>query len=379
MKYDKLVTNKKIFYNKQKNFGGIMKKLCWILVFGIIIMSGLSAYACFGRHKGINKGKTRAASEFEILPTMDTESNAKNTVWVGTFQLIWNDLMDEIIHNPVEFAGEKSVMAGLLNKKSFMTNDLNESSYYKKLGLASYELKKEIEQGIKSKFNEKSDILDKFNWAPAKGKYILYAMLKKDFEYIKTFDKLEDGEFVGSKGLVKYFGIDRNSRQELRHTVKVLFYNGDDDYAVALTSKQGDIVYLYRTDDKNTFDKLYEGMMKKAESYMGIRSFGKKDELKIPLLDFKKEREFKELCNKPIKNSDYMIMKALETVQFKMTEAGVKLKSEAGMMVALTCAPSFRDEPRYFYFNNRYVIFLQEKDKPYFAMKIEDAKTLQGK
>ena len=72
-----------------------------------------------------------------------------------------------------------------------------------------------------------------------------------------------------------------------------------------------------------------------------------------------------------------MISKALETVQFKMTETGVKLKSEAGMMVGLTCAPGYVEKPRYFYFNDKYVIFLQEKDKPYFAMKIEDAKALQ--
>jgi hypothetical protein len=83
------------------------------------------------------------------------------------------------------------------------------------------------------------------------------------------------------------------------------------------------------------------------------------------------------LCNKPIKNSDFIISKAIETVQFKMDETGVKLKSEAGIMVGCTCCPTFREEPRYFYFDKRYVIFLQEKSKPYFAMKIEDAKALQ--
>ena len=62
-----------------------------------------------------------------------------------------------------------------------------------------------------------------------------------------------------------------------------------------------------------------------------------------------------------------------------MDEVGVKLKSEAGIMMCTSCAPGFREEPRYFYFDNRYIIFLQEKTKPYFAMKIEDAKSVQGK
>lgn len=362
-----------------KATGGFMKKYCWVLVFTVIFMSGLSAYAWdfnfFKKKTPITSNEV--VTDFEIIPTMDYETNSKNTAWVATFQLIWNDLIDEIIKHPVEFVGEKSVMAELLNKKSFLSNNLKEESYYKKFGPASPDMKKEIETAIKEKFNEKSDILNKFDWTPADKKYILYAMLKKDFEYIKSFDKLDDDEFVGSKGLVKYFGIDKNSRRELRDTVNVLFYNNDKDYAISLKSKQGDTVYLYRTNDKKTFDKLYQDMLKKSNDYMGLRSFGKKDEFKAPMLEFKSERDFTELCNKPIKNTDLMIYKALETVQFKMTEAGVKLKSEAGMMVGLTCVPSFRDEPRYFFFNNRYVIFLQEKDKPYFALKVEDAKALQ--
>ena len=358
-----------------------MKKYCLLIALAVIFTSCLSVYAknffFWKKPKAeISDTKCDKAADFEILPTMNTVSNAKNTVWVGTFQLIWNDLIDEIIKNPVKF-NTPSEMADNLNQKEFTTDDLKDSSYYKKLGLASKELKIEIENAIKEKFNEKSDILHKFDWSPAPNKYILYAMLKKDFQYIKTFDKLPNDEFKGSKGEVQYFGIDKNSPNSLRYTVKVLFYNSPDDFAVLLRSKQGDNVYLYRTDDNKTLDILYSDMKSKSDKYMGLRSFGKKDELKIPLIDFKKEKCFSEICNKPIKGTDFIIGQALETIQFKMDEAGVKLKSEAGMMVGCTCTPSFRDEPRYFYFNNKYVIFLQEKDKPYFAMKIEDAKALQ--
>ncbi len=351
-----------------------MKKYLLLFVCFGLLLTCMSVNACHFRKLKETANQEKVA-DFEIIPTMDYDSHAKNVVWVGTFQLIWNDLIDEIIKHPVEFA-QKSVMAELLNKKSFTPDDLNESSYYKKLGLASPSLKKEIETAIKEKFNEKSDILNRFDWTPAPEKYILYAMLKKDFEYIKPFDKLEDGDFNG-KGSIKYFGINRDSDSSLRYTVKVLFYNNPNDFALVLKSKQGDNVYLYRTDDNKTLDKLYADMKTKADKFMGIRTFGKKDEFKAPMLDFKKERSFDELCNKPIKNSNFMISQAIETVQFKMNEAGVKLKSEAGMIVSLTCAPSFREEPRYFYFDKKYVIFLQEKEKPYFAMKIEDAKILQ--
>ena len=326
----------------------------------------------------IDKNKNTVNS-FEILPTMDTVSNAKNQVWVGTFQLVWNDLIDELIKQPVEFVGTKSDMADKLNKKSFTTNELSDSAYYKKWGLASFEMKDEIKKGIKEKFNETSDILDRFDFSPAPDKYFLYAMLKKDFQYLYSFKKLDADKFNGSKGNVKYFGIKSSSDEDARNNINVLFYNNNNDFAVSLRSKGNDIIYLYRTNDNKTFDKLYTDMLDKAKTYDGDKDMTSEDRFKAPVIEFKKERIFDELCNKPIKNTGFIISQALETVRFNMDETGVKLKSEAGMMVekAIIAVPT-KPEPRYFYFNDRYVIFLEESGKkPYFAMKIEDAKELQ--
>ena len=370
------------------------KRLCSLIAFGIISVTALSANAC---HKFLNRNfseqskttmkelkvttikPTEAVKDLEIIPTMNTVSNAKNRVWVGTFQLIWNDLIDELIKQPVEFVGTKSTMAENLNKKEITTEDLSESSYYKKWGLASPEMKKEIEKGIKEKFNETSDILDSFDWTPQAEKYFLYAMLKKDFEYLEPFDKMPDATFTGSEGPVKYFGIDGDSKYSLRNTVKVLFYNNANDYAVELRSKQGDIIDLYRSDDDKTFDLLFADMQAKTEAFTGKKYLTGIDRFKAPMIDFKSETEFPELCNKPIKNTHFMISKTLETVQFKMDETGVKLKSEAGMMMMATSAGPSRDIPRYFYFNNTYVIFLidHNKTKPYYAMRITDAKKIQ--
>ena len=361
------------------------KRIGLVFIFGVLLVSSLSAGAFnwrFWQKPAVssNVSAQAAISDFEILPTMNSTSNAKNQVWVGTFQLVWNDLVNELIKRPVEFVGYKSIMAENLNQKAFTTSDISESSYYKKWGLASPKLKKEIEQGIKEKFNEKSDILDGFDWTPGYKKYFLYAMLKKDFEYVEKFDKLDDAEFRGSEGKVKYFGINKDSKSSLRDTVKVLYYNTKDDCALALKSKQGDIVYLYRTNDNKKLNELYSDMMSKAGSYKGNKWLSSKDEFKAPMIDFKSEREFPEICNKPIKNTDLMISKAIETVQFKMDETGVKLKSEAAIMMKATSAgPGHIITPRYFYFDGKYVIFLVEngKSKPYFAMKVEDAKKLQ--
>ena len=358
------------------------KKVCLFLTIGIILATSMTAYAFnwkFWQKKEANAAEISVATvaDFEILPTMDSVSNAKNQVWVGTFQLIWNDLINELVKHPIEFVGYKSVMAYNLNKQAFTTVDISDSAYYKKWGLASPQLKQEIEDGIKEKFNEKSDILDAFDWTPGYGKYFLYAMLKKDFQYLHPFDKLEEDSFNGSNGKVKYFGIDDDSSESLRYNIDVLFYNNNNDFAVSIKSKTDDIVYLYRTNDDKTLDILYNDMKNKSQSYTGKKKMSSKDRFKAPNIDFKEEREFPEICEKVIKDSDFMITKAIETVQFKMDETGVRLKSEAGMMVEKLMIIE-REQPRYFNFNDRYVIFLEESGKkPYFAMKIQDAKKLQ--
>ena len=318
------------------------------------------------------------APDMEILPTMDTASNAKNQVWVGTFQLVWNDLIDELLKQPVEFIGYKSVMAENLNKKSFSADELSDSSYYKTWGLVSPEMRGKIEKGIKDKFDETSDILGSVDWTPAEKKYILYAMLKKDFEYIEKFAKLHDGHFEGSEGVVKYFGLDEDSSYKVRNSIGVSFYNNRNDFAVTLKSKQGDIIHLYRTDDDKTLEEYYSDMIAKTNNYNGELNLDYRDKFKAPMVDFKSETSFNEICNKPIKNSDMMLSQAIETIQFKMNEAGIKLKSEAVIVTRATCCLGEVYKPRYFYFDNKYIIFLEEEGKkPYFGMKITDVKKLQ--
>lgn len=343
-----------------------------ILIFSLCIMvSACHTKKYTDQNNNLNHNQNPA-----ILATTDDKSNAKNQVWAGTFQLVWNDLTDDIIKHPVKFVNYHSDIADNLNKKGFSAKDISENAYYKKWGLVSPDLKTEIENGIKEKFNEKSDILDNFDWTPAEDKYLLYAMLKKDFEFSEKFNKLKDDKFNGSTGNVKYFGTDKDASYKQRHSVKILFYNNPQDFAVMLTSKQGDNVYLYRTNDDKTFTEYYKDMNKKTDK--NLEYLGEKDEFKAPMLDFNTKRTFTEFSNKPIEKSSLIISDAIETIKFKMDETGVKLKSEAAIMLEKSCIVQEPIKPRYFFFNDKYIIFISENNKkPYFAMKISDAESLQ--
>ncbi len=325
------------------------------------------------------------SAEFEIVPTMESVSKAKNQVYAGAFQLVWNDFMNELIKGPVKFFNDQPPMVDLLNKQEFKTTDISESAYYKKWGLASPKLKKEIEDGIWEKFKEKSQILDMANWAPAPCKYALYTMMKKDLEYEKEFEVLQEDKFEGSEKLVKYFGVEEEAYgRNVKGTVGVLFYNDDKDFAVTLRSKQGDLIHLYKVNTDKTLAEIYKEMKEKTKSnYDRMQPI---DKFKAPKINFNKIQGFKDLYGKPMFTpqetcpTPLEIELAIERIQFKMDEVGAKVVAEALMMTRGSSAGpnSWEPKPRYFYFTGPYAIFIQEPGKaPYFAAYIKDPSDIQ--
>lgn len=321
---------------------------------------------------GISTAQAQEVNSIEVLPTMNTQSTAQNRIWVGTFQLVWNELTDKIVKAPVKFLDFDSQMANNLNQKQFKKSNLNEKSYYVKSGIVSPALKAEIEKNIKSKFHETSDILKMFDFTYNPEKIFVYAMLKKDFRFTNAFDKLATGNFGNSQEKVKYFGINDNSNQKLYKNVNVLFYNDDNDFAVKLYTKGKDEVLLYRTNDDKTFDKYYAELNDKTAKYSGDKNFVKNDTLTIPDIKLYQATSFNELEGHQIVGTNMQIDKTIETVDFRMNNKGVKLKSEAAIM--LRCMSLAPREGRDFTFNNNFVLFLIEKDQntPYYAMKVSD-------
>lgn len=370
---------------------GILVKIIILLLIGIFIVIAvgyglglnniLKNFANENRvdenNNSNKKDKTSNNTDINVALTMDDKIE-NNTVWCGTFQLIWNDLKNNFAKQDIEFTPQLEVVKNL-NKGQFNTSKISDNSYYKAQGIPTEKLKAEIEKGIKDKFNETSDILDGFDFDGNPDKYLLYAMLKKEFKFNKQFEELENGQF-GAYENVKYFGTKENNSEELREQIQVLYYKSRDEFAVKLLTKQNDEIIIAKGIDKDTFNETYKEIQDKQNSYDGEKEFLKTDTLKIPNIDFKTEKEFKELENKPFKISDgnsYIIEKAIQTIQFELDKTGGKIKSEAGMGIAKTAL--IREEPRDFSVDNTFTLFLKENDKdmPYFAAKIENINQFQ--
>lgn len=323
-------------------------------------------------------GTKAFAGGVDIVPTMMSKSAEGDRVWAGTFQLVWNDFMDKFVHGNVRFKEGTPDFVWELNAQSFTKNDVDENCYYKISTRINKNTRKKIEKAIKKKFGEKSDILDKLDLTPSPDNFLIYAMLKKDFEFMTAFDKLGKSKF-GENQTAEYFGIDNNSDDKLLKSVNVLFYNDENDFAVMLKTKKEDQVYLYKTPNDKSFNLLYKDMFKKANMYKGSVTLRSIDELKIPNIKFFTEKNFTGLANKRALGTNIVINQALETIKFEMNHKGVKLKSEAAMTMMTTSFNPIPNIPRYFYFDDTFVIFLIEKEKksPYFALRVNDITKFQ--
>lgn len=325
-----------------------------------------------------------------VVPTMHDKIQ-QDTAWCGTFQLVWNDMIKEVVGEEVKWE-EPLAMVDNLNKQDFNENSISEAYYYKKFGLKTLDLKNEIENGIREKFHETSNVLGDIDWSQEAldqgrddvKRYLFYTMLKRDFSYEREFTKLENGKFANQYDNVKYFGIDATTEKTVRNQVEVLYHNSEEDFAVLLYTVEGDQVYLYKGTKAATFDEIYKKMVSKADSYSGNRTFGELDYLKIPEIAFDVKREYTELENKRFfgaQKNEIEIVKAIQTIQMQMDEKGGSIKSEAVMDVLNKAAVLEPEEqqPRYFYFDDEYVLFLLEegKEKPYFATCISDITKFQ--
>ena len=116
----------------------------------------------------------------EMLPAYSQNSTQQNKVWVGTFQLVWNEFADNIVKGPVKFVSFDSDIAEALNKQEFKKSMLSENSYYTAYGKPSLKLKEHIEKAILEKDEKFSNPVyvyfkhtDDFNLLCAKASFYI--------------------------------------------------------------------------------------------------------------------------------------------------------------------------------------------------------------
>ena len=355
---------------------------CWVLSYFLLWNKNLSSW--------------KSDWDLHVLTSID-DKVVWDSMWCWTFQLVWNDMVNEVVKQDVVFNPQLKIVENL-NKQTFTNKELSPNSYYSKFWLLTLDLKAEIENWIKENFDETSGILDQwadwdnvpqsddfYEWEDIK-KYWFYAMLKKIFKFENVFDELDKWKFNNKYNDIKYFWIKSSSSSKLYKQVYVYYYNSDEDFAVALKTKEWEDVILARWIWWNSFMDVYNNILGKEKKYEWEHYFTSDDYLKVPELKVKTLTEFYELENKIFPQKDVgscWIEKALQSIELKLDKEWWEIKSEAWIAMWwesmwISDKPP-KVEHRYFYFDKPYVMFLKEfdKDLPYFAAQISDITLFQ--
>ena len=176
----------------------IQEKRGWIM---LMLLRAGNAIQKFENEKYVAaKNAIPFSDELKVLASFD-DSVEENSIWCGTFQLVWNRMMEHFQFDKMEFVTEpvngeliENEIVDNLNKKTFTKDALSESGYYVDFGETTPETKLRIETALKERFNETSKVLDDIDWNVGYG-LVSYAILKKQFSFEKPFDELYTGTF----------------------------------------------------------------------------------------------------------------------------------------------------------------------------------------
>lgn len=350
----------------------VIKLLIWILSI-TVILSG----AVYAGYKIYQTYQAKIVPSYTSnIPAVDT-----NQIWVGTFQLAWNELAEQLTDNgKVEFVEGNTPLVEELNQKSFTKNDISPEDYYLTVEETRPELKEKIQKEVYEKFKiDNTQTLEKmnFNLTPS---YTIYTMLVKNFHFVHPFEPLQSEAFKQSEQKVKYFGISKNSDVEARENVEILFYHSKEEFAIQLNTVENEEIILYKTKENKTFPEYQKRIEEETKKYEGKRKMQKEEELKIPYMKVDTAVNYEELCGKQIKREKGgYIVTALQTIKFSLDETGGGVISEGVIQDVRKSEDINKAEERQFDFNDNFILFLKEKDKqkPYLAFKVNSTEIME--
>jgi hypothetical protein len=304
----------------------------------------------------------------------------RNLIYCLTFQIAWNELKDNIIKEDIRLTDEPPIVP-FLNKSLSTKADISEDCYVAMAGFGKDGILEKINKALKAKFGADAPVVEEQlgpDWIFA------YAFLYKNLEFKQEFECLEKSiafPFNGGVKKVKAFGIkeydsDSKRHQKIARQVSILHYNffsEHPDFVIRLKSASpDDEIILARVEPEETLAKTLAGVQRQIEN-AEPDTLDYDDTLQIPQFDFDLKHSYSELCNKHFKNKGfkgYFILKAIQSIRFKLSEKGVLLKSEA--RIPVPC------EPKRLIFDRPFLIYLKEKGAkyPYFAMWVGNAELL---
>ena len=337
-----------------------MNKSLKVLLIVILVGTLLSGVVYAGAVIYNNYIKNNRNHNISMNPSYQStiDENTINNLWVGTLDIAWKELESQLEMDKIDLQDGNLPVVDDLNSSTF-TKDMLDSNDYSIL------VERTETQGYK-----------------------IDTSLNKELNFAIPFDNFSDmyeWKFGDSEEIIKYFGINNASSEEMNKNVEILFFNREnensarsDDFAIKLKTKEGDEIILYRTNENKNFDEYYKDIQNKASSYTGSKEFLEGDELRVPFVRVNGMIAHNELYGKFIKDTNMFFTDVIQNVNFNLNDKGCNLSSEVTLVTEVT---GISMEPRFCYFDDQFVIFMKEanSDQPYFALKVDNADVLEKK
>lgn len=334
-------------------------------------------------------------SSVSILATQFDEVEG-NAVWCPAMQACWEALLDHMNGGrPMEAnqLGDGEELVRNLNQKASHEGSAGSGHLYSYAGPKGIDDRQRIEQALMDMFGQRSDILDAVEWSehPDPSALLFYSMLYSKFDFWAPFyrdderDPGYEGGFFGSRANgneaahVHYFGTrydwsascDWDRETAMWQQLWVLFHDGDEANAVAISSRTGDMLILAKGLRGRTFAEMWDDLVARIPPYDdvlrgyedGTREF-RKSTLECPMLSTAISRQYGEL-EQTFAASDgrpYSIVKALQAFSLSLDATGCEVKSEALLDTVETgCYFEPPKKPpmpeRNFVYDNEFVLF----------------------
>ncbi len=286
-----------------------------------------------------------------------------NVLWCATFQMAW-DAAAASQGGKLDLR-PRSRVADSLNRGRFDPRWIDAESVHVTGGSVAGGVLDRI-AGADGKRGGRSRLLGKLRKESAAGDLVFYASLRKDLAFPAPFARLGSRK-VGERK-VAWFGFrpDQKETGTLLKQVAVHHYATRTDFVVELKSgNTNDRLLLAKLPRKPaTLEAAARAVTDKVRKDSPTAGAG--DLLAVPEVVADEEASFSELEGRTVAGGGRFIRSASQTIDFRMDEKGVKLRSEA--QVSLGCSARPRIDPRLMILDPPFVIVMVRKDapKPYF-------------
>lgn len=314
----------------------------------------------------------------DTAPELDRPlPNGKNVLWCASFQMAWDDSANHF-GRPMKLEPD-SQLADSLNQHPFDRRWVDGDSVFTAQGLLEEGILDEIDQGVQKRTGRPSKLLDRMKQGTSPDDLVFFALLHKDLQFPQPFGKLGSCKMGDKK--VPWFGFTPQMKESesLQHQVLVHHYSGKNDFVVELLCKQaGDQLLLAKLPDTpKTMTGMSETVLKRLHADAPSAELA--DLLAVPNVVVDEAAAFEELHGKTVVGTDRFIRQAIQSIEFRMDEEGVKLHSEAE--VSFACSKAEHVDPRLMILDPPFAIIMKRKEapQPYFAAWIANADLLEAK